>query len=452
MRTVLNTLKQPDADARVDALRRLHDTDPGRLTQPPLGEEVNNHVHTIYSFSPYSPTEVAVAARMSGLRAVGSVDHDSISAANELHLAARIIGLGATSGFELRVSWADTSFAGRRLNSPDATGASYVVVHGVPAPSREAANTLLQPVREARRRRNAEQVTRLNRELAQLGIEPLSYAADVETLSEVAHGGTVTERHIVFALAKRLVDTFGRGPKLTAELEQRLKLSVSPKQAEHLSDPENPHYLYDMLGVMKAELVPRFYVEPDSAESISLEHAVRCAHDLGAIMAYPYLGDVCESPTGDKKAAKFEDDFLEDLFLFLREIGFHAVTYMPPRNSKKQLLRVQELCRRYDMMEISGVDINSSRQVFTCPEVLEPEFRHLIDATWALIAHEELAGRKKHYGLFHPDSPAQAYPLRQRIDIYAAIGRSLDLCRPQSFEFDETTLDQYITQSEDTAV
>ncbi len=452
MTTVLNTLNQPDADARIAALRGLHDTDSASLTNPPLGEEVNNHVHTIYSFSPYSPTEVAAAARMSGLPAVGSVDHDSISAADELHRAARIIGLGATSGFELRVSWADTPFADRRLNSPDATGASYVVVHGVPRQSRSAAETVLQPVREARRRRNAEQVTRLNQEIARIGLEPLSYAGDVEPLSEAARGGTVTERHILFALAKRMVETFGRGPALIRALQDRLELPVSAKQAEQLSDPDNPHYLYDVLGVMKAELVPRFYREPEAEECIPLERVIRCAHELGAIMAYPYLGDITESPTGDKKAARFEDNYIEELFPFLREAGFHAVTYMPPRNSKRQLLRVQELCRRYEMMEISGVDINSSRQVFTCPEVLEPEFRHLVDATWALIAHEELASRELRYGLFHPDSPARRHPVRRRIDAYAAIGRSLDLHRPESFRFDETTLHHYVTESEDTPV
>ncbi|MHC2995626.1 MAG: hypothetical protein IBV53_09025 [Candidatus Atribacteria bacterium] len=38
-------------------------------------EEVNNHVHTIYSFSPYSPSMVACLAWKAGLQAVGIMDH-----------------------------------------------------------------------------------------------------------------------------------------------------------------------------------------------------------------------------------------------------------------------------------------------------------------------------------------------------------------------------------------
>lgn len=45
------------------------------------------------------------------------------------------------------------------------------------------------------------------------------------------------------------------------------------------------------------------------------------AKELGAISAYAYLGDVGESPTGDKKAQKFEDDYLPLLFDTLKDCG-----------------------------------------------------------------------------------------------------------------------------------
>jgi len=94
---------------------------------------------------------------------------------------------------------------------------------------------------------------------------------------------------------------------------------------------------------------------------------------------------VTDSPTGDKKAEKFEDDFLEELIPELKKIGFKAITYMPPRNTLNQLLRIQSLCKKFELMEISGVDINSPRQFFNCPMILELQFKHLIEATWALI-------------------------------------------------------------------
>ena len=63
----------------------------------------------------------------------------------------------------------------------------------------------------------------------------------------------------------------------------------------------------------------------------------RCPSDVGAISAYAYLGDVGDSVTGDKRAQKFEDDYLDELVPYLKELGFRAITYMPSRNTKAQL-------------------------------------------------------------------------------------------------------------------
>ena len=90
----------------------------------------------------------------------------------------------------------------------------------------------------------------------------------------------------------------------------------------------------------------------------------------------------------DKKTQKFEDDYLDLLFDELNRLGFNAVTYMPTRNTLEQLLRIKELCKKYNLMEISGEDINSPRQVFICEALKNPIFSNLVDSTWALIKHE----------------------------------------------------------------
>ena len=51
-------------------------------------EEVNNHVHSNYSFSPYSPTQITEAAVEAGLKTVGLMDHDAIAGAPEFLEAA----------------------------------------------------------------------------------------------------------------------------------------------------------------------------------------------------------------------------------------------------------------------------------------------------------------------------------------------------------------------------
>jgi hypothetical protein len=76
------------------------------------------------------------------------------------------------------------------------------------------------------------------------------------------------------------------------------------------------------------------------------------------------------------------------------------------------------------------VDINSSRQSFNCPEVLRDEFRHLLDTTWALIAHERLATVDPRFGLFSRDNPLAGVDLSRRLAVYAGFGKKLDLHRP----------------------
>lgn len=73
---------------------------------------MNNHVHSIYSFSPYSPSMIAYLAWSAGLQAVGIMDHDSVSGCKELIEACKIIGIASTIGFELRVNFSGTIVGG----------------------------------------------------------------------------------------------------------------------------------------------------------------------------------------------------------------------------------------------------------------------------------------------------------------------------------------------------
>ena len=57
---------------------------------------------------------------------------------------------------------------------------------------------------------------------------------------------------------------------------------------------------------------------------------------------------------------------LEKIYKLI-EIGFKIITYMPPRNTLSQLLRLQGFCKKYELMGKNGVDINSPRQSFLLP-------------------------------------------------------------------------------------
>ena len=403
----------------------------GKLTRT-VSEEVNNHVHTTYSFSPYEPAMAAYRAWESGLQIVGSIDHDSISAAEEMMAAGKAIGIATTVGFEVRCSFLETSLKDKKINNPDSEGIVYMCVHGVPAQHIEEVKEFLKPVNRVRNIRNRAEVEKLNSLIEDSGLAPLDFDADVASLSRMSENGSITERHILSAFAGRIMDSCGKGEAVVAFLENNLKLTVAGKIREVLLDTGNPHYRYDLLGILKSSYLPQFFIQPSVEETIPAEEVVSFSLKIGAIPSYAYLGDVTESPTGDKKAEKFEDSFLDELFALLKAIGYPAVTYMPPRNSVEQLKRIQDLAHKHDMMEISGVDINSSRQSFNCPELLMPEFSHLIDSAWALVAHEKLAGIDGKYAIFNSENPFAGMALSERIALYAEVGKKMDPHTPEA--------------------
>jgi hypothetical protein len=425
MTELSSALNAPAAADRLTALRELVLREK-KSAERPITREVNNHVHTFYSFSPYSPTAAAERAQAAGLLAVGVMDHDSIAGAHEMREAGRILRIATTSGFEMRVNATGTPLEGRKLNNPDSPNILYMTLHGIPARSVDAVRRFLRPIHAAREARGRLMVDRLGSVLPGYGIDPLSWRADVWEASKAAEGGSITERHILYAVARRVVEKVGKGSRLLSFLRGSLGLALAPRLESWLGDEANPFLLYDLLGLLKSSFLAKVFIQPDENECIPVAEAVRFAEKVGAIPCYAYLGDVTDSPTGDKKAERFEDSYLDGLMAECSRLGFRAITYMPPRNTLPQLLRVQALCSRFGFMEISGVDINSPRQSFNCPELTRPEFAHLIDTTWALIAHEKLVDADERLGLFHPDNPLARRTLAERISAYAQVGKSLD--------------------------
>ena len=380
----LHLLNADSAEERLFNLQRLITEEKTRPAVKP--EYANNHIHTTYSFSPYSPTAAVYMARAEGLETAGIMDHDSIGGAEEFRRAGEIAGIGTTCGMECRVSLAGTVMADRCLNSPDQAGIAYMAIHSVPRSSFARLGEVFAPLRERRNARNRRMLDKINVAMSPFGLA-LNFERDVLPISLYEEGGSVTERHLLYALSKRIVDTAGR--EACADfIRDRLQIPLTDKQRVQLSDRENPHFLYDLLGVLKTSLVEKIYI-PATDECMTLAEAVRLADEVGAILCYPYLGDVSESPTGDKKAQKFEDDFLEELFDMLKAEGVRAITYMPARNTPAQIVRLQALCKQYGMTEISGEDVNSSRQSMICPALAKPEFRHLVDKAWELVEREK---------------------------------------------------------------
>jgi len=349
-RAVLDRLNAGDREQRLAALSALL---PETAFPPRDPRYINNHIHTDYSFSPYSPSAAVFAAMAEGLCTAGIVDHDTIAGAEEFIAAGKIAGLPVTVGIETRVSMEGTPFEGLRTNNPDQAGVSYMVLHAIPHQNIGRVQAYFAPLRAHRNERNRKMLDNVNR---LTGLK-LDFERDVLPLSRAKEGGSVTERHLMQALAR--AEDPGR---------------------------EMPDE-YDRIGALKKEFIPKVYVDADK-ECPRLAEYIRFCESSGGILAYPYLGDVTASVTGDKRAQRFEDEHLDSLFEILNNYGIRAVTYMPTRNTQAQLDRLRALCRRYGMLEISGEDINSPRQSFIIRKMEDPQFGNLIEATWELIKHE----------------------------------------------------------------
>lgn len=377
---ILETLNAPTRDARLENLKAVL-----RAAQfpPMVPQYINNHIHTTYSFSPYSPTAAVYAARAEGLCTAGIIDHDSIAGAREFLAAAKLVGMPVTVGMECRVSMNGTAIEGKRTNNPDQAGVSYMTIQSVPHAHIEALNDWFAPYRAARGRRNRKMVENINALLD--GIR-LDYDRDVLPLTQAADGGGVTERHLMYALAKKMVQKAGKGQPMVDYLAS-IGLTLSQKQQAQMLDVPYPFYEYDLLGILKSAFVPRIYVDATD-ECPNVRDVAALCEKMDALLCYAYLGDVTASVTGDKKAQKFEDDYLDDVIACIKGCGIRAVTYMPTRNTPEQLARLRALCEKNGLFQVSGEDINSPRQSFIIRAMENPLFSNLIDATWKLIEHE----------------------------------------------------------------
>ena len=408
-----------NGDNALEALKKVVAQEP----KPVTGRDVNNHIHTTYSFSPYSPTAAVWFAREAGLCTCGLMDHDSIAGAEEFLAAADVAGMAATIGMECRASFAGTPFGDRKLNNPDQSGVLYMTLHGVPHNRAAELNEAFAPYRAKRNDRNRRMVEAINGMMGRYGVT-IDFDRDVLPLSNYAKGGTVTERHLSSALAYRMLDVIGSGEKLIAFIKNELQLPISGKIEGYLLDENNPHRMYDLLGWIKSQLIARFYIDATD-ELPTVREALDLSERIGAISAAAYLGDVGDSVTGDKRAQKFEDDFLDELIAYYAELGFRAVTYMPSRNTKAQLTRLRALCEKHNLFQISGEDINSPRQSFVCEAQRDPAFRNLVDSTWALIAHEWRSTVDPQNGLFSAESVKKWPDLNERVRVFALEGRKL---------------------------
>jgi len=259
--TAIAQLNAATKQERLEAARALKKhIDSGQIRTLPDEGYTNNHVHTTYSYSPYSPAKAVYMAVLNGLSTVGIIDHDAIGGAEEFIAAGEIFGIATTIGFEIRTDWSDTRLRGRRINNPDQVSSAYICAHGLPHGSIAKADAYLRNIRQARDKRSKKIVGNINGIAQPLGIS-IDFETDVLPLSFAHDGGGVTERHLLSALTNKMMKKFGKGQRMVDVLCGSFGIELGVSQLAYLTDEGNEMYAYDLLNVFKSILIKDIYVE-----------------------------------------------------------------------------------------------------------------------------------------------------------------------------------------------
>jgi hypothetical protein len=96
-----------------------------------------------------------------------------------------------------------TRLNGHRINNPDQKSVAYVAMHGIPHQNIDRVDAFLAPYRAHRNERNRKMCENITAIVSPYGLS-LNFDTDVLPVSNYAAGGSVTERHILFALTKKI--------------------------------------------------------------------------------------------------------------------------------------------------------------------------------------------------------------------------------------------------------
>ncbi len=193
-----------------------------RITAPPVGGNVNMHLHSFFSFNAqgWSPTRIAWEARQGGLYAAAVCDFDVLDGMDEFLNAAAAAGLRAAAHLETRAYLRE--FSDAEINSPGEPGVTYIMGMGFTRtfPDGTPQAVTLAALRAGAAERNRALVARIN---PHLGPAAVDYLRDVVPLSP---GGCPTERHLMRAYVDRARAAFPDVPALAAWWAQILGVSV----------------------------------------------------------------------------------------------------------------------------------------------------------------------------------------------------------------------------------
>lgn len=373
----MDSLNDFDPEIRRDAL--LADLSDREFPAPdPL--LLNAHVHTFFSFNylGYSPTCLALEAKIRGLEMAGIVDFDVLDGLDEFWQTSRLLDLKACIGLESRVFVPE--FSERVINSPGEPGISYHMGTGftstdIPKDARDFLDSLVL----TSEKRNRAMIDRVNSYLEPL---VLNYDQDVLPLTPK---GNATERHLCMAYARKAASKFLEESELRSFWSHKLGVD-----SINLKDLPDGRGMTDLIRAKTMKKGGVGYVQPDSGSFPKMSEMNEFILKCGALPTFTWLDGTSE---GERS--------IEELIEIGRSTGVVVFNVIPDRNytpgckdeKLKNLQKVVGLTKELDLPLLGGTEMNSPGQKFVDDfqsEELEPLHALFLRGSHILHAHSTL--------------------------------------------------------------
>lgn len=409
-------------EQRLSHLREFVEQDAAGVASTSRSDRIFCAVPTSYSVGAHSPSYIAFEARTSGLGAVGSMDELSIDASGELYEACKTVGIGSTFGFCLEVSFDAAPIKEILPSEPDGTTLSRIELYGVPFTSRDHIQQFLRPIQDARNARQRKQTGRLNKAISSLGLGSLEY--DSEVLSATNSGGSVTDLHLMLALARRIVKRKKSEAELTAFLRESVGISLTDEHAQELVAAEGQSRAYRLAELLKERFIGEIALSPNRSECVSVADVVSFASEVGAIPCFR-LADLPQ-----------DAETLQSLLDGLVQMRFAGISFAPADLSAEQVQQLHAAALERELLELPATSRyggnESGQENLALPALSESEHGHLLRNSWALVAHQQLEACNPRLGLLAAGNPFFELTVPERAAKYAELGKQIEPANPES--------------------
>ena len=381
--------------ARLAALKKLKKILPDGERK---SDAVNIQTHTVYSFSPYTPSMAAFMAYKFDLRVAGILDNYTVAGAREFIAACRILNLTYSVGVEMRADFKEGE-----------TPYYNVALLGVARRYFRKLNKDLAPYRSSRRENVSSTIAAVNKKLSSYGIK-IDYKKDVAPLVHEV----ILSKYVYYALAQKLVDKFGEGEKICDFIAEALKAELTDTERGLLCDKTNPYYVYDLANIIS----DNYTVFHSFKKYPSPEEIVELAHSVGAVCSFEY---VVKRGKGKKTDAELTE-YNENLVRRLKKLRFDAISFDPSKFSADVLEHFKKLLKENNLLPLNLTRVEFPRRRFDCSCADKALRRDMTEAVYAIVGSEICENNRASQG-FVTDSDLVGFDFEERVKLFSRIGR-----------------------------